>query len=371
MYKKKKILTLILGFAVLLLPIAIAGKTGKKGDKAPKGEGEITATGTPVLWREPTDIASRSLLYGSGGEQHQPSGNFTFVEEDLEGSNPKFVVKDDAGVKWKVKLGSEAKPEVVASRLVWAVGYFANEDYYVPELTVKDMPARLKRKHADNFIRADGTIPDARLKRHADEKKIGGWQWRNNPFNGTRELNGLRVMMALINNWDLKDVNNVIYKEKHSSKKEKGGSDDQKPSADDETNTPEKGGELIYLISDLGSSFGTTRLEKSHEKAKGNLNSYEHSKFVKRVEGDFVDFADPSRPTILAAVNPHEFMSRVNMEWIGKHIPRADAKWIGQLLAQLSREQIRDAFRAAGYAPEQVEAFAGIIESRIAELNQL
>ena len=36
-----------------------------------------------------------------------------------------------------------------------------------------------------------------------------------------------------------------------------------------------------------------------------------------------------------------------------------------------SHEQIRDAFRAAQYTPEEVEAYASAVELRIAELNQL
>ena len=36
-----------------------------------------------------------------------------------------LVVRDAKGVKWSVKLGIEARPEVAASRLVWAVGYLA------------------------------------------------------------------------------------------------------------------------------------------------------------------------------------------------------------------------------------------------------
>ena len=40
-------------------------------------------------------------------------------------------------------------------------------------------------------------------------------------------------------------------------------------------------------------------------------------------------------------------------------------------LAELSPAQIRDAFRAAGYSPEQVEAYASTVEARIAELQQL
>jgi hypothetical protein len=59
------------------------------------------------------------------------------------------------------------------------------------------------------------------------------------------------------------------------------------------------------------------------------------------------------------------------MHWIGKHIPRADAKWIGSLLAQLSPQQISDAFRAAGYTPKQAEAYADAVQARIAQLNNL
>jgi hypothetical protein len=70
-------------------------------------------------------------------------------------------------------------------------------------------------------------------------------------------------------------------------------------------------------------------------------------------------------------VNPNEFISRMDLRWIGKHIPRSDARWIGGLLAQLSPEQVRDSFRAAGYSPEQVQSFSEVVEARIAELNKL
>ena len=67
---------------------------------------KAAARGTArLLWREPTDIQSRNLLLGSGGTEHQPEGPFTFVKEDLGGTNPKFVVRDKNGAQWKVKLG--------------------------------------------------------------------------------------------------------------------------------------------------------------------------------------------------------------------------------------------------------------------------
>ena len=68
-----------------------------------------TASGLrPVLWNEPVDINRRNLFYGPGGEAHQPQGSFTFVKEDLGGSRPKFVVGDEDGTRWKIKLGPRA-----------------------------------------------------------------------------------------------------------------------------------------------------------------------------------------------------------------------------------------------------------------------
>ena len=101
----------------------------------------------------------------------------------MNGTNPKFDVVDEDGVKWRVKMGPEAGPETVASRLVWSVGYFANEDYFMPVLHVQKMQ-RLRRGR--NLVSADGTVHNVRLKRHLkDEKKIGDWSWSKNPFTGT------------------------------------------------------------------------------------------------------------------------------------------------------------------------------------------
>jgi hypothetical protein len=350
MYNKKKILALIAAAFVASLPAPAEDENWKK---APDGAGEITGNEmVNVLWREPTDIRSRNLFYGPGGEKHQPHTTYTFEKEDLDGTNPKFVVRDENGVKWKVKLGVEAKPETVASRLVWAVGYFTNEDYFLPELRVEGMPAHLERRGASKFIQPDGSMRNVRLKRYLkDEKKTGTWQWRHDPFRDTREYNGLRVMMAVINNWDLKDANNSIYEEKRP-----GG---------------QEGDEQVYMVSDLGASFGSWGLEPTHGKSKGNLGEYTRHKFIKKIGPEFVDFETPHRPSLLFLLNPHEYFMRVHMEWIGHHIPRLDAKWIGQLLAQLSPAQIQDAFRAAGYTPAEIEGFSAAVESRIAELNKL
>ena len=59
------------------------------------------------------------------------------------------------------------------------------------------------------------------------------------------------------------------------------------------------------------------------------------------------------------------------MEKIVKDIPRDHARWMGQLLAELSAQQISDAFRAAGYSPSEVKAFTQKVMERIGELNEL
>ena len=47
------------------------------------------------------------------------------------------------------------------------------------------------------------------------------------------------------------------------------------------------------------------------------------------------------------------------------------ARWIGDILSRLSEEQVKDAFRAANYKPEEVEALAQEVMGRINALHSL
>lgn len=345
----------------ILIALLCAANASAEPDGTKSSKHKPAPEGRAVLWRNPADIASRNLFYGeAGADGEAPSDTFTYIKEDLNGTSPKFDVRDDKGTKWTVKLGSEARPETAANRMLWAVGYFTNEDYFLPKIRVKDLQpvSKKRRKRAEGLIDPDGTMYNVELKRHPDdEEKIGSWKWRSNPFTGTRELNGLRVMMAVLNNWDLKDENNSIYVEKESKK-------NKSTEAADEP-------EAIYLVSDVGATFGTSGRVRNSTIAKGNLNSYERSKFIRKLTGNYVDFYVPSRESWVLIVDPKEYVERLRLRWIGRHIPRADARWMGQLLANLSQDQIRDAFRAAGYTQVDVDAFTRIIEDRITALNDL
>ena len=301
--------------------------------------------GAAILWADPGEIRSRDLYYGIGGKANEPQPPFTFLQEAREGASPKFDVRDSNGTKWRVKLGAEAQPEIVASRLLWAVGYFANENYVISEEKIDNLPQLHRGRQ---FFEAGGIVKTARLQRHLEkEKRVSDWSWRHNPFTGSREFNGLRVMMALISNWDLSDDNNAVY------------------------STPDRPGETTYEVSDVGASFGMSGKSYTDSVAKNNLHAYSRSRFISKKTGEYVDFNFPTHPPILYIFNPPLFFGHLRMRWIGKHIPRADAKWIGSLLAQLSHEQIADAFRAAHYRPEQVEGYTKAVEKRISELTAL
>jgi hypothetical protein len=280
--------------------------------------------GTPVLWREPVDIESRDLLLGPGGESMKPDlSRVTFVKEEKGGYSKKYRIKDAKGRVWVAKIGKEAQSETAAVRLVWAVGYVSEINYLVPRLTIEDK----------------GTFENVRLEaRPENVDRFDEWAWAENPFAGKRELQGLKILMALMENWDLKDSNNQILVVSN------GG-----------------GTELHYIVSDLGTTFGKTGGQKSpvafFKKIKGSRNEpaeFAGDEFIDGVEGN-----------------------TVRLDYSGKNsdmmrgITIADAKWIGGWLARLSESQIQDAFRAANYNPEEVRMLTGAVRKRIQQLMSL
>jgi hypothetical protein len=305
----------------------------------------------PILWEDPGNIAGRNLFFGQGGEKHQPKAPFTFESEDKNGSNPKFDVRDVEGKKWRVKLGEEARPEVVASRLLWAVGYYANDDYLLHVASVKNLELKRGGDQVKNGKTGNGQVIDSRFSRKpGGQEKIAIWKWKENPFAGTREFNGLRVMMAVMNNWDLKDENNSVYYDKKTDRQ-------------------------VFLINDVGATFGANGLGFSRARSKGNIDSFKGSKFITRSTDTEVDFATPKAPAgVLIAsfgFSAKQYASRAGLDWIGNNIPRADARWMGSLLSQLTHEQLTDAFRAGNFPADQIDAYVEIIESRIQELKHL
>jgi hypothetical protein len=292
-------------------PALAAEKKSKKKKPVPRG--------TPVLWHD-RDPAGLDLAAGPGGRAMRPdTRRLRLIKEEKGGWSKKYRVRDGEGREWVAKLGRESQSEAAAVRLVWAAGYVTEINYLVPRVTI---PGK-------------GTFENVRFElRPKGLKRLDEWSWKQNPFTGTRELEGLKVLMVLLNNWDLKDENNVVIYAP-------GGSD---------------GGELRYVISDLGATFGKTgggplwKLTRSRNEPE----DFADSKFIDKVEDGYVNFH-------FTGVNSGLF----------EKVRVGHARWIGQRLSRLTDGQLAAIFRSANYSTADARLLTRVIRGRINELVNL
>ena len=307
--------------------------------------------GPAVLWRDPGNIRRRDLFYGPGSKAFAPAPPFRFLKEIKEGSMPKFDVEDARGVKWRVKLGSEAQSETVATRLVWAAGYNAEEAYYFNRVHIDNLP-RLSR--GQKYEEENGFVRGAKFKPHRKDIERGeNWSWNKNPFAKTRELDGLKTMMIMLNNWDdLKRNNKVLY------------------ATDSKTNRSE----ARYVVTDLGGTLGRTA-GLGGGRSKNDLKGFQSERFVRGIDKKgVVKFNYPVRPTrlgLLSIFYPPLFFREQRRAKSMRGIRVENAAWIGSQLSKLSDAQLRDSFRAAGYDRATTEAYVRTLRSRINQLNRL
>jgi hypothetical protein len=105
---------------------------------------------------------------------------------------------------------------------------------------------------------------------------------------------------------------------------------------------------------------------------KDVLKDYEHARFIRDRTGDTLTLVMHTKaPGFIRRFDRKYFNKYRDVQEVEEDIPVVDAEWIGGLLARLTPQQIRDAFHAAGLEPEKADAFAKVVEKRIAELNQV
>jgi hypothetical protein len=278
--------------------------------------GPVTERQLAELWIPPSDLPSRDLFNGPGDPSLAPQdgATFRFKTLDVLGYSGGYDVVDADGREWSVKQGPEVQSEIVASRLLWAVGYHQPPMYLVRHWRLEGGP-RPGSKSAGRF-RPD--LPNA--------KKIADWSWQQNPFVGTRPFRGLVVLNLLINNWDLKSTNNKVYR----------------------VSEPGDGPALWYIVRDLGAAFGKTR--RFPYGTRNNLRDFESQQFVTGVKDGRVQFDYRGRHReLLAGLTPE------------------DVVWACELASRLTDRQLDDAFRAGGYAAAERGAFIRKLKAKIAQ----
>jgi hypothetical protein len=268
------------------------------------------------LWSEPEP--ERDLFYGVGGKRLAPDAQrkYTVIEIKGVGFSEGYTLKDPQKREWSAKLPPEAHSEVVASRIHWAVGYHQPPIYLLPEWDADTptpsgarLPARFREKNPD-------------LNGLQDE---GSWSYYQNPFVGTRQLNGLLVLQVMLSNSDLKDSNNVRYVLK----------------------TPLEGAKQWYVPRDLGMSFGRSGTLNA---PRNDVEAYEQSGFIRGMANGKVLFDYKGRHMALF-----------------ENITPADVRWICQRLDRLTDRQWQEAFRAAGYEREVANRFIRKLKQKVAE----
>jgi hypothetical protein len=270
------------------------------------------------FWVEPADLAARDLFWGPGGRENAPKadGRWEFVSRDNKtlGYSPGFDVKDERGIEWSVKQGREAQSEIVASRLLWALGYHQPPTYYVRQWTMSGE----KWAGPRDAGRFRPSLPGM--------KRNGDWSWHESPFTGTQPWRGALVMMVMLNNSDLKASQNTIY----------------------DLDTPREGARRWYVMRDVGQAFGETGMIWPD---RNDVEVFEKEKFIEGLRED---------GTV-----------RFNYSGLHKELFRnlrpADVRWTAERLSRLSDRQWEDAFRAAEYAPELAQRFIRRMKDKIAE----
>jgi hypothetical protein len=271
------------------------------------------------MWVEPKDLASRDLYYGPWGKENapDPNGVYKLVELKHTGVNLGMTVEDEKGREWSVKqpfpggLDPEGPVEVVLSRLLSAVGYHQPPIYYLPAFHLED-----------DFGKRVAVGGRFRLK-HDSLKDVGFWKWEDNPFVGTKEYQGLIVLLTMFNSTDLKNENNTLYERRN--------------------------GDLVeqwYVARDLGAALGDWNRISPR---KNHPETFERMPYILGVSNGYVDFAYDGWYQNL----------------VSNRIKPDEVAWASNLLGRLSPQQWRDAFRAGGYTPDVADRFIAKLREKI------
>jgi hypothetical protein len=293
------------------------------------------------IWRDPPSPAALDLASGPGGPTGVPVAPFTFLQEHTGGTQPCCTVRDARDRRWRVKWGHEVRCETFAVRLAWACGYFAEVTHFVPSGTIEGA-ANLQTTR--ECIARDGRFVEARFELDdPDVRKLfeaHSWAWNDNPFVGTRELDGLKIVVMLLSNWDTKDrrdvargSNTAIFEQQISGWRR----------------------EARYLISDWGGSMGRwgTNIVT---RGRWDVDGFEAqtSKFVTGLSNGSVTFGYAGQRT----------------GDIANGISVGHARWFYQYARRLTTRHLVDGLMASGATSDEASRFARAFLDRIEQIGR-
>lgn len=292
------------------------------------------------IWRDPRAVTLTDLQFGPGGKEGAPMPPFTFVQEQLEGSQPCVAVRDARSRLWRVKWGHEVRPESFAVRFAHACGYFAEVTHYIDEGTIE---AATSLTRARACIDDDGRFREARFELEDPTVRMlfgeHSWSWDDNPFLGTPQLSGLKIVVMLLSNWDTKDRRDVGR-----------GSN----TAIFEHRVRPFGREARYLITDWGGAmgkWGANIVSRGRWDPDGFEAQTPH--FVTGVKDGIVQFGYVGQRTADVAYD----------------IPADHVAWFHDIACRLTDEHLRAGLLSSGATEEEATRFASAVRERIRQLG--
>lgn len=310
-------------FAILLL-VAVGGAARQRP----------ASPAAPFLWHDPGNVSALDLSdAGAGVPAPQPP--FTFVREDLSGTNPKVFVRDARGTLWNVKFGYEVHNDVFCWRIVRACGYFSEPSFFVAAGRIEQYrPIR----RANRWLQSDGRFTEARFQYRDPQLHFlarRSWRWDRSPFSGTAQMDGLKLLLMLFSNWDNKDARVGA-----------GGSN---------TAIFERRGRPVYAFVDWGSGMGSWGSVPGRE-TDWNCRDYaaQTPSFVAGVKNGSVVFG-------WDGAIPQGFRTGIPVEHV---------RWLMKYLGRISDAQLAAALEASGASPSERACFLKAMRDRIEQLRR-
>jgi hypothetical protein len=312
------------GPVIVLLVIGAANACVTTGTHAAdrKADPRQTVIERSRVW-SPTDIASKDLKagpQGPGAFDFHETVTCKYLDKKLSGNSPKFacVIGDNDEVK--VKFGGnngEVYGEVLATRLLWALGFPADRMYPV-NVICQGCPAEFL-----GIVRSNG---ESRFDPSVIERKMDGadwgdkgWSWKELDSND-RERGGprahrdaLKLLAVFIQHTDSKPQQQRIICQSKASWPD-----------------PATCANPLLMISDVGLTFGRATISNANAPSGVNLDSWKQTPVWKNDTGCVGNLPKSFTGTLSEPV-----------------ISEAGRRFLADLLMQLSDRQLLDLFEVS------------------------
>ncbi len=299
----------------------------------------------------------------------RPEKPWTITDIKRSGVIPGFQIKDAKDRRWLIKLDPPGHPQlgsgasIVSSRLVWAAGYNISHDEAVSfrredlRLGIKE-ESSVTESYIDSLCQRGASGTDGRFYAAASlflpGKPIDPIDFRGKrpddandwyTHKNRRELRGLYVVYAWLNNWDVKDHQSL----------------DMFTTPDDDTL-----GHVTHNLLDVGASLGAAG--RGAKKLRyGFEQRIDYSWMARRLVtlGFAVEpWRRAQQETGIPSVGNFESERFEPEEWRPlqlvqpfREMTERDAYWGAKLVASFSDEQIGAASDAVGYEDPRARAF--------------